>query len=241
MSLLQRIPAKKLQLAAIFTIAIYPIVTLLIRTDAMHFRNGFLLFAIATLAAFIVLVFAVLKLARADASENKALLVSIVLSALPLAYMGSNIVKANQYPFIHDITTDTAQPPMFTAAAELRSADDHPITYDANLAEVQQAGYPDLKALRVNRDAQAAFTLAKAALLELGMEITAQQETVLPYTLEAVDTTMLLGFKDDIVLRIKQTDDGQTVIDARSKSRVGKSDLGKNAQRIQNVFAHIAR
>ncbi len=241
MSLLQRIPAKKLQLAAIFIIAVYPIVALLIRSDAMHFRNGFLLFAIATLAAFIVLVLGVLKLARAEAHESKPLIISLVLSALPLAYMGLNIVKANQYPFIHDITTDTQTPPAFTAAAELRSAEDHPISYDATVAELQKAGYPELAALQINRDAKTSFTLAKAALLEMGMEITAQQSDTLPYTLEAVDTTLLLGFKDDIVLRIQASGENQSKIDARSKSRVGKSDLGKNAQRISDVFARIAR
>lgn len=242
MSLLQRLPAEKLKLVSIFTIALYPIAAMASRFDILHFRNSFLLFAIATLVAFIVLVLAVLKLSRAQENESKPLVIAIVLSILPLGYMGLNIVKANQYPFIHDITTDFENPPEFIAAADLRGEGDHPVTYAGEeIASLQKTGYPDLTPLLLNRDAKAVYTLAKAAMLKNGWQITSDQAEQLPYRLEAVDTTMLMGFKDDIVLRIQPVGKNQTRIDARSKSRVGKSDLGKNAQRIQKLFMQMAK
>jgi len=60
-----------------------------------------------------------------------------------------------------------------------------------------------------------------------------------PFTLEASDTSLLFGFIDDVVLRI-QADEQGTLVDMRSMSRVGKSDMGANAQRIQRFLADLA-
>lgn len=242
MSVLQRLPAEKLKLVAIFALIVFPVATAAARFDVWHFRNSFLLFALATLVAFVVLVLSVLKLSRAVENESKPLIIAIVLAALPLGYMGLNIVKANQYPFIHDITTDFEAPPQFVAAATLRGEGDHPIAYDGNeVAALQQAGYPDLAPLLLSRDVKSVYSMAKAAMIENGWEVTTDQSSELPYILEAVDTTPLMGFKDDIVIRIQSAGDNQTRVDARSKSRVGKSDLGKNAQRIQSLFSQLAK
>ena len=55
---------------------------------------------------------------------------------------------------------------------------------------------------------------------------------------EATDTTTWFGFKDDVVVRIN--DEGsQRFVDIRSKSRVGRSDLGKNAERIHSLIDEI--
>jgi len=54
-------------------------------------------------------------------------------------------------------------------------------------------------------------------------------------TIEAVETTRFFGFKDDIAVRVAATPDGSR-IDIRSKSRVGRSDIGTNARRIR-VYA----
>ena len=57
--------------------------------------------------------------------------------------------------------------------------------------------------------------------------------------LEATDTTFWFGFKDDVVIRIQSTG-GNTLVDVRSKSRVGESDLGANANRIEKYLNHLA-
>jgi uncharacterized protein (DUF1499 family) len=50
--------------------------------------------------------------------------------------------------------------------------------------------------------------------------------------IEATETSFWYGFKDDVVIRVTGVD-RESRIDIRSKSRVGKSDLGKNAERIR--------
>ena len=57
--------------------------------------------------------------------------------------------------------------------------------------------------------------------------------------IEATDTTAWWGFKDDIVIRIVAEGNGSK-LDIRSMSRVGKSDLGKNAERVRAFLAALA-
>jgi uncharacterized protein (DUF1499 family) len=58
--------------------------------------------------------------------------------------------------------------------------------------------------------------------------------------IEATDTTFWFGFKDDIVVRITPTADGSR-IDVRSVSRVGRSDVGTNARRIEKYIRKVMR
>jgi uncharacterized protein (DUF1499 family) len=59
--------------------------------------------------------------------------------------------------------------------------------------------------------------------------------------LEATDTTRFFRFKDDVVVRIRPTEDGSgSIVDMRSISRVGVSDLGVNAKRVRSFLADMA-
>jgi uncharacterized protein (DUF1499 family) len=58
--------------------------------------------------------------------------------------------------------------------------------------------------------------------------------------IEAYDTTTWFGFVDDVVIRI-QSAEQMTILDARSKSRVGMSDIGKNAERLNALIAGVAK
>ena len=56
--------------------------------------------------------------------------------------------------------------------------------------------------------------------------------------IEATATTTWFGFKADVVIRIRPTADGSE-LDIRSKSRVGRSDVGKNAERIREFMSEL--
>jgi uncharacterized protein (DUF1499 family) len=75
-----------------------------------------------------------------------------------------------------------------------------------------------------------AFERAKGAVEEAGWQIAREDPSA--GRIEAVATTFWFGFKDDVVIRIAADGPGSRV-DVRSKSRVGKGDLGTNAQRIR--------
>ena len=111
-------------------------------------------------------------------------------------------------------------------------------TYD-QLAHLQQDAYPQLSPLKVTQSPQTVFNAAKGLMLENGWQLMAENNQQSPFTLEASHTSLLFGFTDDLVVRIKATEDG-AVVDMRSMSRVGKSDMGANAQRIQRFLTDLA-
>ena len=100
----------------------------------------------------------------------------------------------------------------------------------------QKAAYPDLTAVITKAPKEQVFDLAKSTLESMGLEIT--DASPADGRLEAVDTTLLYGFKDDMVVRVEESPEG-TRVDVRSKSRVGRSDLGVNARRIRTFLTKL--
>ena len=144
-------------------------------------------------------------------------------------------------PPINDITTDLSDPPTFKAiTAEDRGVGAAPLAYDPGFASQQLAGYPDLKSLDVAETPADAFKRALAAGRRLGWDFAGGAAPA--YTgdgsgqFEATATVPWWGFKDDVVIRLTPAGTGSR-IDVRSKSRVGRGDLGVNAKRIEAFFA----
>jgi uncharacterized protein (DUF1499 family) len=132
---------------------------------------------------------------------------------------------------IHDISTDTQDPPAFIVVATLRDGNDNPVAYpDDDTAELQAKAYPDIKTIVLIQDKEAAFATALAAAENMGWEIVANEPA--EGRIEATATTPFVGFKDDVVIRVKAGPAG-TLVDVRSKSRIGKGDMGVNAERIR--------
>ena len=240
MSLLKKVPAAKLQLIALILLAVYPIAVLAARLDIWHFRNSFLLFIVAAVVGFIVLVLSVLKMSQGDREDSKALVIAVLVTLVPILVLGSSVLKAKNAPFIHDISTDTVNPPELVAAAADRTAEDHPVAYEGSeLAKLQMAGYPGLAALEVNQLPSLVFESALQQVTQAGWQVLAKNNETLPFTIEAVDTSLLFGFKDDVVIRISSHKEAGSLVDVRSMSRQGKSDLGVNAKRIQALLDQI--
>lgn len=148
-----------------------------------------------------------------------------------------------EIPPIHDITTDTVDPPEFVAVLPLRADAPNTAVYGGgegqtpqSLAAQQQAAYPDIVTQRFDESPDVVFERAADAARALGWEIVA--EVPAEGRIEATDTTFWFRFKDDIVIRIRADGNG-TILDARSVSRVGLSDTGTNAARLRRFFARL--
>lgn len=141
-------------------------------------------------------------------------------------------------PFIHDISTDLANPPEFVAIVEARgNGKFNSLVRSTEVAELQQAGYPELGGLFVDLLPGQVFEVALATAQAQGWTIVAvSPETGL---IEASATTFVLGFTDDVVIRVADTD-GKATVDVRSASRVGRSDMGANARRIKAYLAALS-
>jgi uncharacterized protein (DUF1499 family) len=187
-------------------------------------------------AAAVALV--LLLIPRTRGPRPSFLVASLLVGVLAGAPIISLMNQAKSVPAIHDITTDTMEPPAFVTLAAERRASPNGLAYaGAEVAAKQQAAYPNVQAVRLPLGRDAAFSRALEAARAMGWEIVAADAA--GGRIEATATTFWFGFKDDVVVRLRGDGDG-TRVDVRSMSRVGKSDVGANARRIKQYLSRLA-
>ena len=197
--------------------------------------TGFKYGVYAGVAALVLLILQFLFM-RKTVTIGSALM-AIVFSAIAIALPLSMMNKGKSVPPIHDISTDLVNPPEFVAIAPLRADSPNQAEYDGvETAEQQRAAYPELKTLNYSQTKTELMTAAEQAAKNLGWEIV--NIDISKGIIEATDTTTWFGFKDDVIVRVNDKGD-ERLIDIRSKSRVGASDLGKNAERIHAFIKEL--
>ncbi len=160
------------------------------------------------------------------------------LTAFFLPYQQQQRVQ--QLPLIHDITTDTINPPAFVAVVPLRANAPNPVSYAGEEIAVQQReAYPDVRTVVYVQDRQEVFAAARQLVLDLGWELV--DANLEEGRIEATATTRWFGFRDDVVIRLQTGAADSTVFDMRSKSRIGRSDVGVNAARIRLFVSELNR
>jgi len=164
---------------------------------------------------------------------------SIVLGLVSFYLPFSQLQTAKSVPPIHDISTDLDNPPAFVAIAPLRANAPNPVDYAGeDTARQQREAYPDVQPLILEQPMGQVFNAVQASVADLGWEPVAAERQGDSARVEATDTTLWFGFKDDVVIRLQPQ--GKAIrVDVRSKSRVGKSDVGANAARIKRFFEQL--
>lgn len=153
-------------------------------------------------------------------------------------------------PFIHDVTTDTQNPPVFTEvilAERAKVKGSNTVDYigkkdsrDKELVSaLQTSAYPNVRSLVLGDSADVVFGQALSAAKSMGWDI--KSENVQAGTIEATAETFWYGFEDDVAIRIKAAEGGGSIVDVRSLSRVGGSDLGANAERVKAYLNKLAQ
>ncbi|MFQ3235995.1 MAG: hypothetical protein ACI9C4_001559 [Paraglaciecola sp.] len=166
-------------------------------------------------------------------STSFAVILALIAIAIPLNLMS----KVKSLPRIHDISTDMVNPPKFEAIVPLRIDAPNPVAYPGqDTATQQRQAYPELVTQQYPQTQDQVFDAALATVNNLGWELANADKN--RGLIEATHTTAWFGFKDDVVIRIKQQEQS-SALDIRSKSRVGQSDLGKNAQRIHEFLQNL--
>jgi hypothetical protein len=168
-----------------------------------------------------------------------AFFIGLALVAYP-AYLG---IKAYQLPAIYDVTTDPIDPPQFETIARLRPRNANDVRY-AGLysAELQRAAYSDIESELTSATPKEAFEAAFNVMSKRKWRIVdarpPQASGRRDGLIEAVARTPILGFRDDVVVRVRATQDGAR-IDVRSASRYGRHDIGTNAARVRALVEDI--
>jgi uncharacterized protein (DUF1499 family) len=142
-------------------------------------------------------------------------------------------------PRIHDITTDTDNPPDYVAVLPARAAEHaNSVTYEgSDVARLQRAAYPEVVPLVVALPPPEAFRRAHDAAMNMSGWTIVSAETAAG-RIEASQASRWFGFTDDIVIRVT-ADGAGSRIDMRSVSRHGRSDYGVNARRIRTYMAEL--
>ncbi len=167
-----------------------------------------------------------------------ASLAGLVLGAAACAVPWASLRLARGLPAIHDISTDTGNPPEFVALRAARLAAPNGLEYGGrHVAEDQRAAYPDIAPITYAASPAAARERCLEIARGLGWEIAPAMD---PLLVEATDRTLFFGFRDDVAIRITPLADGRASrIDLRSVSRVGGSDFGANAKRVRRFLAEL--
>jgi uncharacterized protein (DUF1499 family) len=167
-----------------------------------------------------------------------ALGIGVAMLAYP-AYLG---VLFYRLPAINDITTDPVDPPRFEAIARLRPRGANPVAYPgAEVMKLQRAAYPDIEPLLVSVPPLEAYDAALAVITKRKwriVDVRPPQTGRREGRIEAVARTPIMGFRDDIVVRVRAAEDGAR-IDMRSASRYGQHDFGTNASRLRSLSNDI--
>src|SRR5574337_1690239 len=228
-----------------FVLAILALVAVVAGPLAIHAGAvsrflGFRIFGLGLLASVPILLLGVAALIRTRSAARRAgrpsAVRATVLSALMAGLFLALALPARRVPPIHDITTDPADPPDFVAA--VRAPENQGgMAYPAENATQQQLAYPDVTPLRVKLAPADAYAAAQRAAAALGWTVVRSDPS--SGTFEATSTSRIFRFVDDVSVRVRPDADGARV-DLRSRSRVGKSDLGANAARIRAFSAALA-
>jgi uncharacterized protein (DUF1499 family) len=177
----------------------------------------------------------VVALVTRSAAGLVPLIVGLVLAGAIYVPLQMRATGAS-VPAIHDITTDTGNPPVFVALLPARKEAPNGADYDPATAPEQQKAFPEIQTYSSEKLPADLFEKAKKVATDMGWVIAAAEPA--EGRIEATDTTMWFGFKDDVVIRIVADGTGSK-LDIRSMSRVGKSDLGKNASRIRDFLTRL--
>lgn len=172
----------------------------------------------------------------------------MLVALVYVGWVGTFLFSALSVPAIHDVSTDLADPPVFRSL-QLRAdnLDNIPGADDAQMkgltpqqrwVMVHQKAYGDIRSVRINEPVP--MVVAKAERLAKARNWTVALSLPEEGRMEATETSAFFKFKDDVVIRVRPTDTGEgSVVDMRSVSRVGVSDLGMNAKRVRSFLADL--
>lgn len=203
------------------------------QADLWRFGTGFTILrgSVYAAAAGGVLALAGIALFRRATRVTAIGALAAVLASALIVHSWQLQEAAATVPRIHDITTDTDNPPQFVALLAVRQQTANGPEYGGEkIARAQKAAYPDIQPVLLSDPPARAYEKALAASRDMGWNVVAADAS--QGRIEATATTRWFRFKDDVIVRVQPQGNGSR-IDIRSKSRIGRSDLGANANRIR--------
>jgi uncharacterized protein (DUF1499 family) len=228
---------------ALFALAVAALSIVIVRSGLLEIVPALTTFAAALIFAALAVLLslpAYVVIWRHGRTGLGSAISGMVLGLLLLVYPAYLGYKAIKLPPISDITTDPANPPRFDTLARQRPSDR--LAYPgAATAQMQRKAYPDVVPLQVNAPVKVAYDIALKLVTKRKWHVAdarppgpGRRDAII----EATARTPIMGFRDDVVIRVSPSSDGARV-DMRSASRVGLSDLGANAARVRGLLEDL--
>jgi uncharacterized protein (DUF1499 family) len=231
---------------AVFSVVAVVVSILIVRFGFLEMKPALATFfgALACACLSILVGFAAFAAIWQNGSRGMSLiLLAFLIDAVILAYPAYLGYQYRKLPPIHDITTDPINPPRFDALARLRTDEGTNTAVYAGLysAELQRQAYPDIEPVDLETPVQRAYQITLQLVNRrkwLVIDERAPQPPRLIGHIEAVARTPIMGFREDVSIRITPDGDDSRV-DIRSSSRYFESDLGSNAARVSKLIDDI--
>lgn len=239
------ISTKLLLYIGLLILVLFPLAGLGSRFGWWNFHTGLMLvrwdFYAAIVFGLISLLAVIIAFVGKRYHDRRPTLWAFIFCLIPASFIGYQAYLLKSLPWIHDVTTDTQNPPEFVVLLKQKTngARTNSLVYEGIVvAKQQKAAYPDIKPIISDETPAQSFADAMRIAKRNHWDVVSSNPKT--GTIEAVATTMLFGFKDDVVIRVKAQNGGSRV-DLRSVSRVGESDFGVNAKRIQHFMDEFKR
>jgi uncharacterized protein (DUF1499 family) len=227
---------------AVFALAVAALAVLIERADLLEIVPVLVTFgaalALSMLAVLLALASFIVLWNNGGPGFAQAI-TAVLIGVGLLAYPGYLAFAGNGLPPVTDITTDPIDPPRFEVVARLRPPN-RSLYPGLAAAQLQKEAWPDIEPLLVGVSPMAAYDGAMAVITKRRWRVVDAQAP-LPNRdghIEAIARTPIMGFRDDVVVRIRPTHEGAK-IDIRSASRFGTRDFGTNATRVLALLDDI--
>ena len=228
---------------ALFALAVAVLSVVILRSALLEIEPALATFAAALALAGLAIVLAFLSFVaiwRHGRSGLGRALLGLMLGILLLAYPAYLAQRGYRYPAIADVTTDPANPPRFITLAAQRPR--NRIVYPAASAPLQRAAYPDIVPLQLSLPLRSSYDVVLGVLTKRKWTFTESMPPAASRREVVIETTArtpLMGFRDDVVIRITAVGNNGSRVDLRSASRFGSHDLGVNAARLRSLLEDI--
>jgi uncharacterized protein (DUF1499 family) len=230
---------------AVFSVIAVLVAVIFIHTDFLEIKPAMVTFigglAVAGLSILVGLG-AFASIWQNGSRGMGRILLALFIDAAVLAYPAYLALQYRKLPKIHDITTDAIDPPRFEALARLRAGEGaNPAVY-AGLysAEQQRVAYPDIETVELELPAPRAYEVVLQVVNKRKWNVVDDRkpEGRRDGHIEAITKSFLMGFREDVTIRIK-ADGEDSRVDIRSSSRYFESDFGSNAKRVAALMEDI--
>ncbi|MGI8931439.1 MAG: DUF1499 domain-containing protein [Sphingomicrobium sp.] len=219
--------------------------------EVWTFRTGFTILRYAFYAAMaggVLAIVAFFVARRSGARTGRLNLAALIIAAAFGAYLMSHVATAKRVPAIHDVTTNLADMPQFRTlpvrADNLENIPDNDrpelaaMDPESRWKAIHREAYGDLRSLRLAKSPAETLRSAEALIAKRGWKLARADRQ--SGTVEATATTFFFRFKDDVIVRVRPDPaTGGSIVDMRSISQVGGSDVGVNAARIRAFLADL--